>query len=80
MLVLVWVAPLTGSVDRNYHKGRCCVNPCVAPLTGSVDINESFEPYRPYMVAPLTGSVDRNGLSRLPSAGPPCRSPHGERG
>ena len=58
------VAPLAGSVDRNYllHKKKLLA--IVAPLAGSVDRNLLAQITWSYWdnVAPLAGSVDRNQL------------------
>ena len=57
------VAPLAGSVDRNFSWRRTLTLPsAVAPLAGSVDRNALVEVVDPYIqhVAPLAGSVDRN--------------------
>ena len=70
------VAPLAGSVDRNFAVCAPAARGRVAPLAGSVDRN----PQPVYIdteggVAPLAGSVDRNGRralepSRLPGSLP----------
>ena len=51
------VAPLTGSVDRNYACGEYGGKTLVAPLTGSVDRNFAALP------------CIRAGLGRSPSRG-----------
>ena len=57
------VAPLAGSVDRNWHMSSASRLPiAVAPLAGSVDRNmySGFKVPKERSVAPLAGSVDRN--------------------
>ena len=66
-----WVAPLAGSVDRNFLRRNFRLSVSVAPLAGSVDRNkERSRRWRGSRdVAPLAGSVDRNaihGVSLLP--------------
>ena len=60
------VAPLAGSVDRNWTSKSILVELDVAPLAGSVDRNEQLTGgvETLFKVAPLAGSVDRNGLYR----------------
>ena len=57
------VAPLAGSVDRNWHKLIYRLYSSVAPLAGSVDRNFDGPITQGHgiNVAPLAGSVDRNG-------------------
>ena len=57
-----YVAPLTGSVDRNTNTAKKTKKINVAPLTGSVDrnIRRKGEDMEVKEVAPLAGSVDRN--------------------
>ena len=76
------VAPLAGSVDRNYADPRLNEKDQVAPLAGSVDRNKlsAFIPICNSMVAPLAGSVDRNLPEVYAPAGEGRRSPRGERG
>ena len=62
---MVAVAPLVGSVDRNYFEVRRMQPKDVAPLVGSVDRNHRVgNEIRGGIVAPLVGSVDRNMLWR----------------
>ena len=60
------VAPLAGSVDRNWLNAFVSSwATWVAPLAGSVDRNEQgAEEVHPVPVAPLAGSVDRNKMRR----------------
>ena len=56
------VAPLAGSVDRNYVVRHFGPPSAVAPLAGSVDRNAfTLKDFGlVLLVAPLAGSVDRN--------------------
>ena len=61
--MIVFVAPLAGSVDRNYSESKSRLwRILVAPLAGSVDRNEAIvlSWHQKAWVAPLAGSVDRN--------------------
>ena len=70
------VAPLAGSVDRNYIPSEIPGLPGVAPLAGSVDRNTVDQPYTGDLdVAPLAGSVDRNNVSMSAYVDVPSRSP-----
>ena len=61
-LLMVAVAPLAGSVDRNIVVTSLRGLSPVAPLAGSVDRNDEINPdkMKEVKVAPLAGSVDRN--------------------
>ena len=64
------VAPLAGSVDRNFRAEIAHIHHLdVAPLAGSVDRNNAArgQKRKKSKVAPLAGSVDRNYPSH-PSA------------
>ena len=67
----MFVAPLTGSVDRNIPRSaRALSLASVAPLTGSVDRNQCLVTEFVYEeVAPLTGSVDRNQPKPVSASG-----------
>ena len=77
------VAPLAGSVDRNWHKLIYRLySSGVAPLAGSVDRNAPVRQFELRdRVAPLAGSVDRNLAFNWLNIGKQLgRSPRGERG
>ena len=76
-----YVAPLAGSVDRNFEGRGITGKSLVAPLAGSVDRN-GVQRQTPASagVAPLAGSVDRNGISYVENFLGYRRSPRGERG
>ena len=78
----LYVAPLTGSVDRNANLPGFSPVPQVAPLTGSVDRNDGEEDggFLPFMSLPSRGAwiemVEGEAQYRKQMG----RSPHGERG
>ena len=64
------VAPLAGSVDRNFSRRELDTGDEVAPLAGSVDRNSYQMTYSLNDgVAPLAGSVDRNQGAGVPLQG-----------
>ena len=75
------VAPLAGSVDRNWTIRSASSSTSVAPLAGSVDRNRERDVLHfRLFVAPLAGSVDRNVQDALVRCKVLRRSPRGERG
>ena len=76
------VAPLTGSVDRNYcgEYGSKTSRASLPSRGAWIEISASEGRSKCCTVAPLTGSVDRNGNDWVQWAAQSGRSPHGERG
>ena len=59
------VAPLAGSVDRNYPRGRAgrdCIHRSLPSRGAWIEIISAERMRAPIVVAPLAGSVDRNGF------------------
>ena len=76
------VAPLAGSVDRNYNPLDPDKDaPLSLPSRGAwIEIASIASQSCILTVAPLTGSVDRNPYEVRVLLGEKSRSPHGERG
>ena len=76
------VAPLTGSVDRNFSGFGITAYPSRSlPSRGAwIEMLLQRSVGAQYIVAPLTGSVDRNLSPGASIASAGGRSPHGERG